>query len=97
MPLEEFHGETFVAFVDISGFKALMKDTEKAYKALNSFYQIGYNSLKSDSNRNPSMELRNRCLTHTLRFAPVRLDDEPVAHLAPVRQEDRNRWACSIP
>lgn len=52
MPLEEFHGETFVAFVDISGFKALMKDTEKAYKALNSFYQIGYNSLKSDSNRN---------------------------------------------
>ena len=32
------------------------------------------------------MELQNRRLTHTLRFAPVRLDDEPAAHLAPVRQ-----------
>ena len=52
MPLEEFHGETFVAFVDISGFKALMKNTEKAYKALDRFYQIGYNSLRSASNKN---------------------------------------------
>ena len=52
MPLEEFHGETFVAFLDISGFKALMKDTEKAYKALNRFYQIGYCSLKSNLNQN---------------------------------------------
>ena len=30
------------------------------------------------------MELQNRRLTHTLRFALVRLDDEPAAHLAPV-------------
>jgi hypothetical protein len=52
MPIEEFHGETFVAFVDISGFKALMNDAEKAYKALDNFYRIGYRSLRSDSNQN---------------------------------------------
>jgi hypothetical protein len=52
MPLREFHGETFVSFVDISGFKALMKDAEKAYKALDKFYKIGYSSLGSDSNQN---------------------------------------------
>lgn len=52
MPLEEFHGETFVAFVDISGFKELMKNSEKAYKALDNFYQIGYRSLRSNLNQN---------------------------------------------
>jgi len=31
---------------------------------------------------NPAGELSR--LTHTLRFAPARLDDEPAAHLAPV-------------
>jgi hypothetical protein len=30
----------------------------------------------------PSMELQNRRLTRTLRFATVRLDGEPAAHLA---------------
>lgn len=55
MPLEEYHGETFSAFVDISGFKELMKDHEKAYKALDEFYRIGYNVLRSNSNRsNPN-------------------------------------------
>lgn len=52
MPLEEFHGNTFVAFVDISGFKALMKNAREAYKALNNFYQIGYDALKLGQNRN---------------------------------------------
>jgi len=52
MPLESYHGETFVAFIDISGFKALMKDRKRAYEALNRFYQIGYEALRSDRNRN---------------------------------------------
>ncbi len=55
MPIDDFHGETFVAFVDISGFKALMKSKDKAYRALNRFYQIGYNVLDSETNReNPN-------------------------------------------
>lgn len=52
MPLEEYHGETFVAFMDISGFKALMKDAKNAYRALSLFYQTGYNALRSGQNRN---------------------------------------------
>jgi len=45
MPIEEFHGHTFVAFVDISGFKLMMKTPKKAYRALDNFYQIGYDVL----------------------------------------------------
>ncbi|MDG4474706.1 hypothetical protein [Thiovibrio frasassiensis] len=55
MPIDDYHGETFVAFVDISGFKALMKNREDAYKALSRFYQIGYDVLGSETNRiNPN-------------------------------------------
>lgn len=54
MPIDDYHGETFVAFVDISGFKALMKTRENAYKALNRFYQIGYDVLGSETNRTNS-------------------------------------------
>jgi hypothetical protein len=52
--MQNFKGETFVAFVDISGFKVFMKDKDKdkAYKALDKFYNIGYDSLKSNSNQN---------------------------------------------
>jgi hypothetical protein len=52
MSIKNFHGETFVAFMDISGFKVFMKDKDKAYKALDKFYNIGYDSLKSNSNQN---------------------------------------------
>ncbi len=45
MPLSNFSGDTFVAFIDISGFKELMKNNEKAIKALDHFYQAGYNAL----------------------------------------------------
>ena len=54
MPLENYHGETFVAFIDISGFKVLMKDTKRAYHALDKFYQIGYEALRSSRNRKHS-------------------------------------------
>ncbi len=43
MPIEDFEGETFVAFLDISGFKDLMKNEEKAINALDKFYKYGYN------------------------------------------------------
>lgn len=51
MPIEEFHGHTFVAFVDISGFKAMMKTPKKAYRALDNFYQIGYEVLFENHNQ----------------------------------------------
>lgn len=42
MPLRNFHGNTFVAFVDISGFKELMKDGNKALSAIDCLYSSGY-------------------------------------------------------
>lgn len=47
MPLRNFDGDTFVAFMDISGFKVLMKDDEKAVQALNIFYNSGYRALNN--------------------------------------------------
>lgn len=45
MPVQNFSGQTFVAFLDISGFKDLMNDDRKALDALNELYQSGYNAL----------------------------------------------------
>jgi hypothetical protein len=42
MPLRPFQGQTFVAFIDISGFKKMMVDEERAVEALNKFYSYGY-------------------------------------------------------
>jgi hypothetical protein len=50
--LKDFKGKTFVAFVDISGFKkALLKDEKRVERILGSFYSIGYRELK-ESNSN---------------------------------------------
>ncbi|HUT55219.1 MAG TPA: hypothetical protein VM658_17650 [bacterium] len=43
MPIPAFDGKTFLAFVDISGFKQLMKKRQDAIEALNVFYSKGYN------------------------------------------------------
>lgn len=45
MPLRNFDGDTFIAFIDISGFKDLMKNNERAFAALNTFYNSGYSAL----------------------------------------------------
>lgn len=45
MPIQNFNNETFVAFIDISGFKELMKDTENGLTALKRLYQSGYDAL----------------------------------------------------
>lgn len=50
MPIRSYKGETFVAFMDISGFKELMKEG-KAEDTLNDFYNAGY-SILSDQNSN---------------------------------------------
>jgi hypothetical protein len=45
--LNNFSGQTFVAFIDICGFKAMMSEENKASRALDKFYQIGYNELQA--------------------------------------------------
>ena len=44
----DFSGETFVAFMDISGFKELMKQG-KAINALDVFYEAGFDVLENSS------------------------------------------------
>ena len=46
MPVQNYEGETFVAFLDISGFKELMKDSLKGLEALRVLYQTGYDALR---------------------------------------------------
>jgi hypothetical protein len=49
MALNNFDNDTFVAFMDISGFKVLMNEgNDKAIKALNTFYQTGYDVLQQN-------------------------------------------------
>jgi hypothetical protein len=43
--MRPFNGETFVAFIDISGFKAMMADGERGALALEAFYSVGYRVL----------------------------------------------------
>lgn len=49
MPVQNFSGETFVAFLDISGFKELMKNTKRGLEALRLLYQAGYNTLNNNT------------------------------------------------
>lgn len=49
--IKNFSGKTFVAFIDISGFKAMLnEDKNQATGALDKFYQIGYNVLQGYQN-----------------------------------------------
>lgn len=45
MPINNFVGETFVAFIDILGFTELMKNENRALKALDRLYTSGYELL----------------------------------------------------
>ena len=47
MPIRNYDSKTFVAFLDISGFKELMKQNDRALEALNLLYQTGYNIIKN--------------------------------------------------
>ncbi|GAI54354.1 unnamed protein product [marine sediment metagenome] len=49
MPINNFDGNTFVAFLDISGFKQLMKDGKRAWEVLDRLYNNGYKVLKEVS------------------------------------------------
>lgn len=52
MPINNFEGDTFVAFLDISGFKELMKKKDEAWNALNRLYNSGYNILQNQNKQN---------------------------------------------
>jgi len=52
MPINDFSGDTFVAFLDISGFKEMMKNATKAIEALNCLNQTGYDVLGTNNNIN---------------------------------------------
>jgi hypothetical protein len=52
MPVQDFNGNTFVAFMDISGFKEMMKDRNQAIKSLDRLYQSGFNVLRDNNDIN---------------------------------------------
>jgi hypothetical protein len=45
MAINNFNGQTFVAFLDISGFKEFMKEENKAVEVLDKFYRAGFDVL----------------------------------------------------
>ena len=51
MPIQNFQGDCFVAFTDISGFKVMMKDGNRAIKAMDKFYSSGYRALQQESEK----------------------------------------------
>jgi len=63
MPIQDFAGETFVAYVDISGFKSMMRQGRKrhqrenpAWRALHKFYNAGYGILRDQPGTLPRVE-----------------------------------------
>jgi len=49
VPILNYDGNTFVAVLDISGFKVLMQNEEVALKALDRLYQYGYETLRQQN------------------------------------------------
>lgn len=54
MPIQPFDQETAVAFLDISGFKHLMRNRDKAMQVLSQFYELGFSTLKRHQPREGS-------------------------------------------
>lgn len=51
MPINNYDGDTFVAFLDISGYNELLRNEKKAWKALDRLYQYGYEILRNQNNK----------------------------------------------
>ena len=52
MSINNFEDDTFVAFLDISGFKKLMQKKREAWRALDRLYNSGYNILQNQKELN---------------------------------------------
>ncbi len=62
MPVPNFKGETFLAFIDFAGFKKLVKnDKNAASQKLDTFYQIIYHILDKDGNNDINGLLVSDC------------------------------------
>ncbi len=57
MPINPFQGDTFVAFIDISGFKEKMKNRDHAREALSTFYQTAYSVLMNHGHDSTGMSV----------------------------------------
>jgi hypothetical protein len=54
MAFPDFHGDTFVAFCDISGFKNLMsRNSARAIHSLGKFYETAFRAVRRTSRENP--------------------------------------------
>ncbi|MGA2308230.1 MAG: hypothetical protein ABSG57_01615 [Candidatus Bathyarchaeia archaeon] len=51
MSIESFRGDTFVAFLDICGFKSMMKNYAKAGRALDRFFRVVNEEVASSESR----------------------------------------------
>lgn len=49
MPIRNYSGKTFVAFLDICGFKELMRTKQRAWRALDKMYTAGYQVLRENN------------------------------------------------
>jgi hypothetical protein len=56
MPIQNFAGQTFVAFTDIAGFKARMKDERRGPEALDALYSWGYQIIANQPADRPRVE-----------------------------------------
>lgn len=56
MAIADFQGQTFVAFADISGFKAMMNDGTRGAAALDAFYQAGFSVISHQPSQNLRVE-----------------------------------------
>lgn len=56
MPIQKYNGETFVAYMDIAGFKSMMSDGHRAPLALNDFYNAGFNVLGAQTGPSPQVD-----------------------------------------
>lgn len=57
MPIQNFDGDTFVAFTDISGFKKMVENRQRAEAALHDFFQTAYHILDENVRDNaPTVE-----------------------------------------
>ena len=56
MPIANFHGQTFVAFADIAGFKSMMTDGKRGPAALDALYQSGYHVISHQPGDGPRVE-----------------------------------------
>jgi len=51
--VDSYYGKTYVAYLDISGFEAMMKDLESAKNVLNDFYTTIYHFCQNNTTTSP--------------------------------------------